>query len=91
MQFVPQMKQVVAEKCPSNFYFNFDFVANGLLDVKLFATRVPSEVLIAGVPQQFYFDFVANGPVDVKCAIEERVLSVEFIMEPTQLSNAALR
>ncbi len=40
------MKQVVAEKCPS--YFNFDFVANGLLDVK-FANekRVPSVELIA--------------------------------------------
>ncbi len=31
-QIVPLMKQVVAEKCPSNF--NFDFVANGLVDVK---------------------------------------------------------
>ncbi len=32
---VVQMKQVVAEKCPSNFNFNFDFVANGLIDVKV--------------------------------------------------------
>ncbi len=43
LQLVPQMKQVVAEKCPS--YVNFDFVANGLIDVK-FANekRVPSVV-----------------------------------------------
>ncbi len=27
------MKQFVAVKCPSNFNFNFDFVANGVVDV----------------------------------------------------------
>ena len=46
-QIVPLMKQVVAEKCPSNFNFNFDFVANGLIDVKFSEQRVPSVVLIA--------------------------------------------
>ncbi len=42
------MKQVVAEKCLSNFNFNFnfDFVANGLIDVKFSVKCVPSVVLI---------------------------------------------
>ncbi len=48
------MRQVVADKCPSNF--NFDFVANGLIDVKFFAKRAPSVVLIA--------DEDANRPID---------------------------
>ncbi len=45
MHIVLQMKQVVAEKCPSNF--NFDFVANDLIDVKFSEQLVPSVVLIA--------------------------------------------
>ncbi len=34
-QIVPLMKQLVADKCPSNF--NFDFVANGPVGVFVFA------------------------------------------------------
>ena len=40
------MKQVVAVMCPR--YFNFDFVANGLMDVKfVYEKRVPSVEFIA--------------------------------------------
>ena len=45
-QIVPQMRQVVAAKCPSNF--SFDFVANGPVDVKFaIENRVLSVELIA--------------------------------------------
>ncbi len=100
-RIVPRMKQVVAEKCPSNF--NFDFVANGLVDGK-FANeqRMPSVELIADDFRQRSWLHKAGAtgrlaPLSARlpCLPPSEplmeVAATSWEREPTQLYYATLR
>ncbi len=104
-QIVPLMKQVVAEKCPSNF--NFDFVTNGLVDVKFaYKKRVPSVDLIADDFKQCVRAKImvaqgsCNGPTCTLVCKQATLAAIGTLEgsccdqlegDPTELSNATLR